>query len=119
MLMLAGVINVPVGQRSAMRLGRAIKLLDDQLAKNTFLIGEELSAADVMSVFSLTTMRGFYPKLDLTPYNNVLRYLADIAKRPAYKKALERGDKGMEPMITPTVKCFTQFPGFRMASELE
>lgn len=94
------------------RTSSTMKTIDDRLAQNKFLAGEELSAADIMSVFSLSTMRGFYPKLDLSPYPNILRYLKDIAARPAYQEANRKGDHGMEPMIGPKVKGFTQFPAF-------
>lgn len=43
------------------RLERVLRMLDDRLGKSRYLAGEELSAADVMSVFSLTTGRGFGP----------------------------------------------------------
>lgn len=94
------------------RTGSTMKTIDDRLAQSKFLAGEQLSAADIMSVFSLTTMRGFCPKLDLSPYPNILRYLKDVAARPAYQEANRKGDHGMEPMIGPKVKGFTQFPPF-------
>lgn len=97
------------------RTHSAIKLLDERLASNKYLAGEELSAADIMSIFSLTTMRGFCPKLDLGPYPNLLRYLKDVAERPAYKEALRKGDFDMKPLIEPKVKGFTQFPAFAVA----
>lgn len=97
------------------RTGTALKQIDDRLAGSKFLAGEDLSAADIMSVVSLSTMRGFYPKLDLGPYPNVLRYLKDVAARPAYQEAIRKGDHDMEPMIGTKVKGFTQFPGFAKA----
>lgn len=93
------------------RTGSAMQLLDERLASNKFLAGEQLSAADIMSIFSLTTMRGLC-KLDLGPYANILRYLKDVADRPAYREALRKGDFGMEPLIAPKVKGFTQLPPF-------
>ncbi|KAJ4415737.1 hypothetical protein N0V82_007166 [Gnomoniopsis sp. IMI 355080] len=94
------------------RTGTALQLLDDRLAKSKYLADDELSTADIMTVFSLTTMRGFYPKVDLSPYPNVLRYLKDVAARHGYQEALRKGDFGMEPMIGAKVKGFTQFPMF-------
>lgn len=75
-----------------------LKLVDDRVAKSTWLAGEEFTAADVMSVFTLTTMRTFYP-FDLSPYSNILAYLQRVVKRPAYLKAREKGDPGLELMI--------------------
>lgn len=96
------------------RTHSTMQLLNDRLAGNKYLAGAELSAADIMSVVSLTTMRGFV-KLDLGPYPNILRYLKDVAERPAYREALRKGDFGMEPMIASKVKGFTQFPIFSKA----
>lgn len=110
--LVAGVGDeTPVIAMFKARTGSTLRRLDERLAGSKFLAGGELSAADIMSVFSLTTMRGFYPKLDLGPYPNVLRYLKDVAARPAYQEALRKGDHGMEPMIGAKVKGFTQFPG--------
>lgn len=98
------------------RTHSVMRHLDDRLLGNRYLAGgEELSAADVVSVCSLTTMRGFYNRLDLGPYPNVLRYLRDVAARPAYREAVRKGDFGMEPMIAPRVKGFTQFPPYAKA----
>lgn len=94
---------------------RALKTLDDRLAGNKYLAGEELSAADIMSVFSLSTMRGFCPAMDLGPYPNILRYLKDVAARPAYQAANKKGDHGMQPLIGAKVKGFTQFAAFAKA----
>lgn len=98
------------------RLVKTLNLVDSRLAESKFLAGEELSAADITIMFTLSTGRGFW-LTDLTPYPNILRYLKDIAERPAYKEAMRKGDKGMEPMIAPKVKGFTQFAAFSKALE--
>lgn len=95
------------------RMNTHFKLVDERLAKNKYLAGDELSAADIMSVFTLTTMRGFTPMLDLGPYPNILRYLKGVAERPAYQETLKKGERGMAPMNTPKVKGFAQFEAFR------
>lgn len=114
--MLAGIGDEhPIIAMFKARTGSSLQLLDDRLAKSKFLADEELSAADIMTIFTLTTGRGFCPKLDLSPYPNVLRYLKDIAARPGYQEAIRKGDFGMEPMIGAQVKGFTQFPAFAKA----
>lgn len=95
----------------------ALKLIDERLASHKFLAGDHISAADIMSVCSLTTLRGFAPSIDLGPYQNILRYLKDVSERPAYQEALKKGDHGMAPLITPKVKGFTQFASFKPALE--
>ena len=42
-------------------------------------------------LFPLSTMRVFAPR-DLTPYPNIRAYLARIAERPAYRRAMEKAD---------------------------
>ncbi|KAF9880182.1 hypothetical protein CkaCkLH20_02136 [Colletotrichum karsti] len=111
-LLFAGANDSPFGKRMDEKIHSHLKMLDDRLASNKWLAGDNLSAADIMTVFSLTTMRGFYPVLDLTQHKNVLRYLKDVAERPAYREALKKGDKGMEPMNGPKVKPFMQFESF-------
>lgn len=116
--LLAGMSDeAPIVQVFNGRNKTALKLLDERLAGNKFLAGDQLSAADIMSVFSLTTMRGFAPVVELGPYQNVLRYLKDVAERPAYQEALKKGDHGMAPMNTPKVKGFTQFESFKPVLE--
>lgn len=105
----------PIVEMFMQRTYSALKLLDERLAGNKYLAGGDLSAADIMTMFTLTTSRGFYPFVDLSPYSNILRYLQDIAARPAYKEAVRKGDNGMEPMIGATVKGFSQFPGLAKA----
>ncbi|KZL74885.1 glutathione s-transferase [Colletotrichum incanum] len=111
-ILFAGASESVFGKRMEAKLHSTLKLVDDRLANNKWLAGQNLSAADIMTVFSLTTMRGFYPLLDLSQYNNILRYLGDVAERPAYREALNKADKGMEPMIGPKVKAFKQFESF-------
>lgn len=114
-LLFAGQIATPVGQNYQKRLAGIVGSLDAHLATHAWLAGPALSAADVMAVFSLTTMRGFYPLLDLGPYAHVQRWLKDVAARPAYREALRKGDKGMAPMIEAKVGGFLQFGGFGAA----
>ena len=81
------------------RLARALGLVNTRLSDNQYLAGEEFTAADIMSVFSLTTMRYFYPA-DLSPYPHVLAYLARISARQGYQKAMQQGDPGMKLLLT-------------------
>jgi glutathione S-transferase len=50
-------------------------------------------------VFSLTTMRIFLP-LNLTPYPHILAYLQRIGARPAYQRAMQKGDPNFVPLLT-------------------
>ena len=81
------------------RLDRAMALVEARLREVDYLAGTAFTAADIMSVFSLTTMRLFQP-LDLQPYPGVLRYLQRIGARPAYRRAMAKGDPDLTPMLT-------------------
>ena len=80
------------------RLGRALGSVEARLGEAEHFAGGDLTAADIMAVFSLTTMRHFAP-LDLAPYPGILSYLRRIGARPAYRRAMEKGDPGMAPLL--------------------
>lgn len=81
------------------RLDRVMALIEARLNEAEYLAGSEFTAADIMSVFSLTTMRLFQP-VDLRPYPNILAYLQRIGARPAYRRAMAKGDPDLSPMLT-------------------
>ncbi|KAK2039866.1 glutathione S-transferase domain-containing protein [Colletotrichum somersetense] len=116
-VLFAGASGSGVGQRTDAKIHSSLGLIDDRLANNKWLAGQNLSAADIMTVCTLSTLRGFYPLLDLSPYSNILRYLRDVAERPAYREALKKAEEGMEPMIGPKVKGFKQFEALRAVYE--
>lgn len=74
------------------RLDKVLALIEARLAQNDYLAGSAFTAADIMSVFSLTTMRLFHP-VDL-------RYLQRIGGRAGYQRAMTRGDPDLTPMLT-------------------
>lgn len=88
----------PVQQNAQVRLDRVLALVEARLGEVPYLAGQEFTAADVMSVFSLTTMRLFQP-LDLAPYPNIRAYLQRIGARPAYQRAMAKGDPDLVPML--------------------
>jgi glutathione S-transferase len=88
----------PVQQNAQVRLDRVMALVEARLGEAPWLAGQEFTAADVMSVFSLTTMRLFQP-LDLTPYANIRAYLQRIGARPAYQRAMAKGDPDLVPLL--------------------
>ena len=89
----------PVASAMRARLALVLSQLEARCAQAPYLAGADLSAADIMSVFSLTTMRSFYP-LDLAPYPQIRAYLQQrIAVRDAYRRAMQKGDPEMAPML--------------------
>jgi len=88
----------PVRRLAADRLERNLKLVEIRLGAVNYLAGPEFTAADIMAVFSLTTMRSFFP-LDLTSYPGTLAYLARIGEREAYRRAMKKGDPELVPVL--------------------
>jgi glutathione S-transferase len=72
--------------------------LEKRLGETPYLAGDALTAADIMTVFSLTTMRLFKP-YDLSPWPNILAYLQRIGMRPAYRRAMQKGDPDLTPVL--------------------
>jgi hypothetical protein len=64
-----------------------------------YFAGNEFTAADIMMLFPLTTMRAF-AKRDLAPLPHIRAYLKRIGERPAYQRAMTKGDPGVSPMLT-------------------
>lgn len=89
----------PVLRAMKGRLDLALGLVEARLTKTAFLAGSEITTADIMIVFTLTTMRLFLP-FDLAPYPAILAYLQRIGARPAYRRAMQKGDPDMAPLLT-------------------
>ena len=81
------------------RLDRVMALVEARLGAAPYLAGGEFTAADIMAVFSLTTMRLFQP-VALAPYPHILAYLQRIGERPAYRRAMAKGDPHLTPMLS-------------------
>jgi glutathione S-transferase len=81
------------------RVDRAFDLVEAQISGADYLAGKTFTTADIMIGFSLTTMRYFQP-YDLTRCPNIVRYLARIAERPAYRRAMKKGDPGMPLLLS-------------------
>ncbi len=89
----------PVQVAMKARLDRAFDLVEARTREADYLAGSEFTSADIMMGFSLTTMRYFLP-YDLARCPNIVRYLARIGQRPAYRRAMEKGDPGMALLLT-------------------
>src|SRR6201996_5802438 len=83
---------------SKARVDRTFDLIEARVQEAEYLAGSEFTAADIMNGFSLTTMRYFQP-YDLGRCPNIVKYLARIAARPAYRRAMEKGDPGMALLL--------------------
>ncbi|EPX60816.1 Glutathione S-transferase [Cystobacter fuscus DSM 2262] len=85
-------------QAAKERFNLVFSTVEKRLGEAPYLAGKELTAADIMIVFSLTTMRLFKP-YDLSPWPNILAYLQRIGARPAYQRAMQKADPDMPPVL--------------------
>jgi glutathione S-transferase len=88
----------PVLAIASGRLRLAFDLIEARAGEAQYFAGDAFTAADIMMGFSLTTMRHFLP-YDLAPFPNVRGYLQRIGSRPAYRRAMQKGDPGMELLL--------------------
>jgi len=62
--------------------------LNDELGKNEWLAGGDITAADIAMSFP---MEGFAARRDVSSYPHIRAFLDRIHARPAYGRAIERG----------------------------
>ncbi|CAG9952652.1 unnamed protein product [Clonostachys rosea f. rosea IK726] len=80
------------------RFATSLKILEDRLKGNKWLVGEKFTVADIMIVFSLTTMRNWHP-YSLRDYANILSYLQRVSERETYRRAMKKSDPDMELIL--------------------
>lgn len=73
------------------RLDRAWEMVEARLGETPFLAGTDFTAADIMTLFPLTTMRIFAPR-DISAYPNIASYLQRIGGRDAFRRAMAKAD---------------------------
>ena len=96
MLKWAGVSeDENIAVRCQNKVDQCLQFLDQRVGKVTWLAGDEFTAADIMTVFSLTGMREFTQE-DLSKYENILAYLQRVQKREGYQRAMQKGDADID-----------------------
>jgi glutathione S-transferase len=81
------------------RIERAYAMIEERLGTVEWIAGDAFTAADIVLVFPLTTMRMFGPR-DLSGYPNILAYLQRVGARPAFRRAMAKADPGFEVPLT-------------------
>lgn len=73
------------------KLECALSMIEARLGETgAYLVGNDVTAADIMAICTLTTMRGFCPiEFDEHKHKNILAYLKRVGERPAYQKAMK------------------------------
>ncbi len=89
----------PVLAATQGRVDAVFAMVEERLTQHDYLAGPDFTAADIMIVFSLTTMRLFTP-VDLLPYPAIRAYLQRIGARPAYRRAMAKSDPDLVPVLT-------------------
>jgi len=100
----------PVKKSTLERLAIALGHLDKHLEQNVWLAGDVFTAADVMILFSLTTVRRFWG-FDLSGYGAILEYLKRVGDREGYRESMKEADPEMdwqEAMQGPAPRPFLQ-----------
>jgi glutathione S-transferase len=80
------------------RSRRAWAMVEQRLGEAPFFGGRNLTTADIMMVYCLTTSRAFR-NLSIEGFPNLQAYLQRIGARPAYNRAMEKAEPGMAPML--------------------
>ena len=88
----------PIMQILVARSDTAWTMIEARLGEVPYFAGSDLTAADIMNVFPLSTLRAIAPR-DLAPYPHIRAYLQRIGARPAYRRAMAKGDPGMPLML--------------------
>ena len=83
-----------VGDRSK----RAWAMVEARLGETPFIGGANLTTADIMMVYCLTTSRAFRG-ISIEDFPNLKAYLKRIGERPAYQRAMAKAEPGMAPML--------------------
>lgn len=80
------------------RTAKGWNLAEARLADSPFFGGRNLTLADIMMGFNLTTSRAF-GGASLDAFPNMAAYLQRIGERPAYQAAMAKAEPGMVPML--------------------
>lgn len=88
----------PIVSSLSARLDLAFEMVEKRLGEANYFAGDRFTAADIMMLFPLTTMRIFGGR-DISGDRNVNAYLQRIGERPAYKRAMAKAEPEMAPLL--------------------
>ena len=81
------------------RARRCWAMIEARLGTTPYFGGKNVTTADIMLVYCLTTSRAFRGT-SLEQFPNTRAYLARIGARPAYQRAMAKAEPGMKPLLT-------------------
>ena len=77
---------------------KAWKMAEARVGEAPFFGGRNLTTADIMMGFNLTTSR-LFGGTSLEPFPNIAAWAQRIAQRPAYQRAMAKAEPGMPPKL--------------------
>ncbi len=80
------------------RFVRGYPMAEQRLGAAPFFAGSDFTAADIIMMFPLSTMRLFTP-FDLANFPNIRAYLQRIGARPAFKRAMAKIEPDPAPPL--------------------
>jgi glutathione S-transferase len=89
----------PAAPFVAERARRAWGMIETRLGEAPFFGGRDLTTADIMMVYCVTTSRAFR-QTSIEAFPNLKAYLTRIGARPAYQRAMAKAEPGWTPMLT-------------------
>ena len=99
MLGMAGVTEGLPAKFVADRTAKAWDMVEARLGEAEFFGGSQLTLADIMMVYCVTTGRGFRD-ISIEGYPNLKAYLQRIGERPAYQRAMTKSEPDTPPNLT-------------------
>jgi len=98
MLSMADPQNAMPGEFVADRTAKAWQQIEQRLGEAEFFGGSQLTLADIMMVYCITTGRMFRG-IELDDKPNTAAYLQRIGSRPAYQRAWAKCEPGVAPKL--------------------
>ena len=95
---MAGGIEAPTAAFVMDRVQKSWALAETRAGEAEFFGGRNITTADIMFVYILTTSRAFRDA-PLDGYPNIRAYLQRIGSRPAYKRAMAKAEPGWTPKL--------------------
>ena len=98
LVLASGAENNPAAVFVDDRSRRGWAMVEARLGAAPFFGGRNLTTADIMMVYCLTTSRAFRGT-PIDGFPNLRAYLGRIGERPAYRRAMAKAEPGMTPML--------------------
>ena len=97
--MIEGASGSPIGQTLSARGEICFQMVEQRLGDAEYFAGDNFTAADIMMLFPLTTMRMYIPR-DLSNSPNTRAYLQRIGARSAFQRAMAKADPDLPLMLS-------------------